>query len=30
VTEIIRVNGFKEGEYRYEPVYEMKTGRKNP
>jgi type IV secretion system protein VirB11 len=29
VTEIIRVAGFKEGEYRYEPVYEMKTGAKN-
>jgi type IV secretion system protein VirB11 len=30
VTEIIRVAGFKEGEYRYEPVYELKSGRKNP
>jgi type IV secretion system protein VirB11 len=30
VTEIIRVTGFKEGEYRYEPVYELKSGRKNP
>jgi type IV secretion system protein VirB11 len=29
VTEIIRVTGFKEGEYRYEPVYELKTGTKN-
>jgi type IV secretion system protein VirB11 len=29
VTEIIRVIGFKEGEYRYEPVYELKSGRKN-
>ena len=29
VTEIIRVTGFKEGEYRYEHVYELKTGAKN-
>jgi type IV secretion system protein VirB11 len=29
VTEIIRVNGFKEGEYGYEHVYEMKAGIKN-
>jgi type IV secretion system protein VirB11 len=29
VTEIIRVTGFKEGEYRYEPIYELKAGRKN-
>jgi type IV secretion system protein VirB11 len=29
VTEIISVTGFKEGEYRYEHVYEMKAGRKS-
>jgi type IV secretion system protein VirB11 len=29
VTEIIRVTGFKEGEYGYEHVYELKTGVKN-
>jgi type IV secretion system protein VirB11 len=29
VTEIIEVTGFKEGEYRYEPVYELKADRKN-
>jgi type IV secretion system protein VirB11 len=29
VTGIIRVTGFKEGEYRYEPVYELRAGTKN-
>jgi type IV secretion system protein VirB11 len=29
VTEIIRVTDFREGEYRYEPVYELTPGRKN-
>jgi type IV secretion system protein VirB11 len=29
VTEIIRVTGFKEGEYRYEPVYGLSAGTKN-
>jgi type IV secretion system protein VirB11 len=29
VTEIIRVAGFKEGEYRYEHIYGLKMGAKN-
>jgi type IV secretion system protein VirB11 len=29
VTEIIHVTGFKEGEYRYEPVYGLRAGMKN-
>jgi type IV secretion system protein VirB11 len=29
VTEIIRVTGYREGEYRYEPVYRISGGRKN-
>jgi type IV secretion system protein VirB11 len=29
VTEIIRVTGYEGGNYRYEPVYELKAGVKN-
>jgi type IV secretion system protein VirB11 len=29
VTEIISVTGYREGEYRYEPVYRISGGRKN-